>query len=167
MGVSLDAARFANLIAEELNLAISDIEANVIASHGEGMLPLPRFTMVKGRPLSEWLPAEKIEQLVKRTVSRGTEIVSFLGTGSAYFGPAAAIAALVADIACKKEFIVGLSAYLDGEYGVKGLCIGVPCLLGAGGIKKIIELELDRQEQDNFLKAAASLRQQYELCSMI
>ncbi|MFH1458219.1 MAG: malate dehydrogenase [Candidatus Omnitrophota bacterium] len=159
MGSSLDTARFANLISQELNVPVADIDACVIASHGEGMLPLVRLTRVKGIALDELLDDIKIEDLVKRTVSRGLEIVTLLGSGSAYFAPSAAIASLVKAIIKDEKRTVGVSAYLNGEYAVKDVCIGVPCRLGKEGIEKIIELDLNNEEKEAFHKSASSIRE--------
>ncbi len=161
MGVTLDAARFANLIACELQVPVTDIDSFVIGSHGEGMLPLPRLTTIKGAPLPKFLDPQKIEELVKRTILRGAEIVSLLGSGSAYFAPSAAIAELVRVIAKDEKRILGVSAGLNGEYGVSGVAIGVPCRIGGNGIENIIELDLDAREKQAFQKAAASLKDQY------
>ncbi|MDD2689054.1 MAG: malate dehydrogenase [Candidatus Omnitrophica bacterium] len=159
MGISLDTARFANLIAKELNIPNTDIEACVIGTHGEGMLPLPRFTSIKGVALDEFLDDKKIEELLNKTMSRGLEIVSLLGNGSAYFAPSAAIVSIIKVIAKDEKRTIGISAYLNGEYGIKDICIGVPCRLGKEGIEKIIELDLNKKEQDKLSNSAASLGQ--------
>ena len=162
MGLSLDAARFANLIAQELNIAVSDITACVIGSHGEGMLPLPRLTTIKGVALDEIIDDAKIAILLQKTFNRGKEIISLLGSGSAYFAPSAAIAEIVRVIAKDEKRTLGVSAYLNGEYAIKDICIGVPCRLGKGGIEKIIELDLNNQERQAFSAAATKLKQQYK-----
>jgi malate dehydrogenase len=159
MGISLDTARFTNLISQELNIPHTDIEACIIGTHGEGMLPLPRFTNIKGVTLDEFLDDKKIEVLINKTLGRGLEIVSLLGSGSAYFAPSAAITKIVKIIAKDEKQTTGVCAYLNGEYGIKDICIGVPCRLGKGGIEKIIELDLNKEEKQKFIKAAASLRQ--------
>ncbi len=159
MGVSLDGARFANLIAKELNIPVADIEATVIASHGEGMLPLPRFTTVKGVRLNEFLDDKKIEFLVERTFKRGLEILTLLGSGSAYFAPSAAAAALVKAVAKNEKRVIGICVYLNGEYGLNDVCIGVPCCLGKDGIEKIIELDLNKEEKDKLNKSADTIRE--------
>jgi len=159
MGVSLDAARFANLISKELNVPVTDIEASVIGSHGEGMLPLSRFTDIKGVTLEEFLDDKKRAQLVERTIKRGAEIVSFLGSGSAYFAPSAAIASLVKAIVKDEKRTIGVCAYLSGEYGLKDICIGVPCRIGNSGIEEIIELALNADEKQAFEKSALALQQ--------
>jgi malate dehydrogenase len=158
MGVSLDAARFANLISKELSVAVSEIDACVIGSHGEGMLPLSRFTTVKGAALDELMDDKKIESLVQKTIGRGAEIVSLLGSGSAYYAPSAAITSLVKAIAKDEKRTIGVCAYLKGEYGIKDICIGVPCCIGRSGIEKIIELDLNKQEKEELHKSAESIR---------
>jgi len=166
MGVSLDSARFANLIARELNIPFTDIDACVIGSHGEGMLPLPRFTTIKGIPLNEVLEEDKARALVQRSFERGKEIVSLLGSGSAYFAPSQAIAAIVRSIVKDEKRVIGVSAYLKGEYGVKDACVGVPCRIGKNGIEKIIELELNKEEKTHFSDSAESIRKNLELVKL-
>ena len=159
MGISLDTARFANLIAAELNLPVTDIEALVIGAHGEAMLPLPGFSKIKGVALDEFLNEEKINSLVSRTVARGAEIVANLGTGSAFFAPSAAIAGIVKAIVKDEKRTLGLCAYLDGQYGIKDSCIGVPCRLGKNGIEQIIELNLLAEEKARLIKSAQLVAQ--------
>jgi len=160
MGISLDVARFANLISQELKVSTVDVEAVVIGGHGEGMLPLPRFTNIKGVGLDEFIDEEKIQELTLRTFDRGKEIVSLLGSGSAYYAPSAAIAAMVKIIAKDEKRNLGACAYLNGEYGLRDICIGVPVRLGKNGIEEIIELELNQQEKETFLKSAALIKEQ-------
>jgi malate dehydrogenase len=159
MGISLDTARFANLVAQELGVLFTDVEALVIGAHGEGMMPLPGFTKIKGVLLDEFIDEDKINSLVSRTIARGAEIVANLGTGSAFFAPSAAIAAIVKTILKDEKRIIGLSSYLNGEYGIKDTCIGVPCRLGKNGIEKVIELELSREEKAKLHKSAALVAQ--------
>lgn len=166
MGITLDAARFTNLISRELNIPNTEIQATVIGSHGEGMLPLPRFTNVKGVALNELLDDEKLQQLVKKTVGRGAEIVSLLGSGSAYFAPSAAVSQIVRAIVKNEQRILGVCAYLDGEYGIKDACIGVPCRLGKEGIQQIIELDLNKQEKDALIQSATRLKEQFDNVTM-
>ena len=161
MGISLDAARFTNLISKELNIPYTDIEAYVIGNHGEGMLPLPRFTTIKGMKLDEMLEDKKIQALMKKTLERGHEIVSL--SGSAYFAPSQAITVMVKAIAKDEKRILGVSAYLDGEYSTKDICIGVPCRLGKEGIEQIIGLDLNKEEESAFLRSAESIRKHLEL----
>ncbi len=162
MGISLDTARFANLISQELGLLCTDIEALVIGAHGEGMMPLPSFTKVKGVALDEFMNEDKIKALVSRTINRGAEIVANLGTGSAFFAPSAAISAIVKTIAKDEKRVIGLCSYLNGEYGIKNTCIGVPCRLGKEGIEKVIELELSQEEKAKLHKSAMLVSQAAE-----
>jgi len=159
MGISLDTARFANLIAQDLGLLCTDIEALVIGAHGEAMMPLPSFTKVKGVALDEFMDENKIKSLVDRTIGRGAEIVANLGTGSAFFAPSAAIAAIVKAIVKDEKRIIGLCSYLNGEYGINDTCIGVPCRLGKDGIEKVIELELSQEEKARLNKSAMLVAQ--------
>lgn len=158
MGISLDAARFANLIAKALKVDVSSVEACVIGSHGQGMLPLPAFTKIGGVRLDEFLNAQQIEELLNKTIGRGAEIVALLGSGSAYFAPSAAIAALVKTIAKDERRTVGVCAWLEGEYGINDLCLGVPARIGKNGIEKIVELDLSKEEKTQLSKAAETTR---------
>jgi len=159
MGVTLDGSRFANLIAAQLNVPASSIAPIVLGSHGEAMLPLPRLTLVGTDPLTEVIkdPAV-IENLIKRTVERGKEIVSLYGSGSAYFAPSAAIVQLVRAVAKDEKARLGVSALLRGEYGLSDTCVGVPCVIGRNGIEKIVELELLPQEQKALRVSAEAIR---------
>lgn len=158
LGVSLDSARFANLISQELKVGVSKIDALVIGVHGKGMLPLARFTKVNGKALCDLLDEKKINDLTDATVERGATIVAHLGKGSAYFAPSAAISEMVKAIVSDEHRETVASVYLNGEYGLKDIFIGVPVKLGKSGIKNIIELKLSPQENDLFLKAAEELR---------
>jgi len=161
MGISLDAARLANLISRQLDIPAIDIEPCVIGSHGEGMLVLPRLTKVKGVCLEEFLDKETIKSLVEKTLGRGLEIVTLLGAGSAYFAPSAAASVLVRSIVKDEKRVIGACACLSGEYGIKDVCIGVPCRIGREGIEKIIELELNQEEQRLLRQSAEKLKTQY------
>ncbi len=161
MGVSLDAARFANLISKELRISPVNIEPCVIGSHGEGMLPLPRFTNIKGISLDKLISSDAITQLTARTIDRGKEIVSLLGAGSAYFAPSAAILEIVKAIIYDEKRILGVSTYLSGEYNIQSTCIGVPCIIGKNGIEKIIALELNEIENNALQASALKLKEQY------
>ncbi|MFA5150303.1 MAG: malate dehydrogenase [Candidatus Omnitrophota bacterium] len=158
MGSSLDSSRLANLIARELKLPATSVETMVIGAHGEGMLPLARHTKIKGVSLEEFLSDEKMEGLTKGTIGRGAEIVALLGSGSAFFAPSAAVVQMVKIIAKDEKKIIGACAYLDGEYGIKDICIGVPCRLGRAGIEKIIELDLTDKEKKELMHSADSIR---------
>jgi len=158
MGLGLDSARFANLISQQLKLNPTDIEAVVIGSHGEGMLPLAKHTKIKGVSLEEFMDKAAVESLVKRTVGRGAEIVSHLGSGSAYFAPSAAVTDMVKAIAKDEKRVLGACAYLSGEYGIKDACIGVPVRFGKNGIEDIVELDLSDHEKKALLNSAESIR---------
>lgn len=160
MGPSLDASRFSNLISQELNVPASEIEALVIGAHGETMVPLSRFSYIGGVSLTKMLPKEKIAQLCENTVKQGAQIVNLLGSGSAYFAPSASIGNLVKIIFKDEKKTIGVCAYLNGEYGLKDICIGVPVRLGKNGIEKIIDLELNKEELANLHKSADSIREQ-------
>lgn len=163
MGVSLDASRFANLIAKELNIPATDVEAAVIGSHGEAMLPLARFSKIRGISLDEFLDDKKLEFLVSKTIGRGADIVSLLGSASAYFAPSAAIAEIVKAIIKDEKRVIGVCAYLNGEYGIKDICVGVPCRLGKEGIEKIVELDLNKKEMGLLKDSAESIRRPLSL----
>lgn len=162
MGVSLDAARFANLISKELRISPVNIEPCVIGSHGEGMLPLPRFTNIKGISLDKLIDGDKIIELTRRAIDRGKEIVSLLGAGSAYFAPSAAIVEIVKAIIYDEKRILGVSTYLTGEYNIQGACLGVPCVIGKNGVEKIINLELNEIEGGALQTSALKLKEQYD-----
>jgi len=162
VGANLDAARFTNLISKQLNISSQEIDALVIGSHGEAMLPLARFTYIKGKPLTEIVDTITIEKLIQATIKRGAQIVSLYGSGSAYFAPSLAIAKVIAGILQDQKKTMGVCAYLQGEYGLSDLCIGVPCILGKNGIEDIVELPLNDKERELFLISAQSIRLQIE-----
>jgi len=162
MGLTLDAARFTNQISKELKTSPVEIESCVIGAHGAAMLPLSRFTNIKGVPLDQFLDQARVEAMKDKTINRGKEIVSLLGSGSAYFAPSAAIANMVKIIAKDEKRTQGVCAYLGGEYGLEDLCIGVPCRLGREGIDEIIELELNKEEKEALRGAADSIKEQYK-----
>jgi malate dehydrogenase len=155
----LDSARFRALIARELNVSVENIHAFVLGGHGDTMVPLPRYTTVAGIPITELLPPERIKELVAHTRSGGAEIVSLLKTGSAYYAPASAAVEMAESILKDRKKILPCAAYLDGEYGIKGLFVGVPVKLGAGGIEQIIEIKLTADERTAFEKSAAAVRE--------
>jgi len=147
MGISLDAARFANLISKEVGVLATDVDACVIGSHGEGMIPLAEFSKIKGEKIEKRLSQEKIEELLKRTVNRGAEIVSLLGSGSAFFAPSAAIAQLVKNIVQDQKKVVGVCAWLSGEYGINDVCTGVPARIGRSGIEKCEKISIFHRQK--------------------
>ncbi len=159
MGISLDTARFINLISQELHLPATDIEALVIGAHGEGMLPLSRFAKVKGVSLDEFISDDQIESLINRTINRGAQIVANLSTGSAFFAPSAAVASIVKTIVKDEKRTIGLCSYLNGQYGIKDTCIGVPCRVGKNGIEQVMELDLSQDELARLTKSAMAVAQ--------
>jgi malate dehydrogenase len=155
----LDSARMSAFIAEELNVSVDNVHSFVLGGHGEDMVPLPRYSTVAGIPLPELLPKEKIDAIVDRTRKGGAEIVNLLKTGSAYYAPSAAVVEMVEAILKDKKKILPCAAYLEGEYGIKGLYVGVPVKLGARGVEQIIEIKLTPEENAALQKSAASVRE--------
>lgn len=159
----LDTARFRTFIAQELNVSVRDVQAYVLGGHGDTMVPLSRMCAVAGVPISQLLPAERIEQIVQRTRDGGAEIVKLLGTGSAYFAPSASVLQMVDSILLDKKMIMPCAAYLQGEYGIQGLFVGVPVKLGAQGLEQIIEIELTKDEQALLQKSANAVKELVEV----
>ena len=143
----LDSARFRTFIAMELNVSVENTHAFVLGGHGDTMVPLPRYSTVSGIPITELMPPERIEALVERTRKGGAEIVSLLKTGSAYYAPASAAVEMADAILKDKKKILPCAAYLEGEYGINNLFIGVPVKLGENGVEEIIEIELTDEEK--------------------
>lgn len=154
----LDTARFRTFIAMELNVSVEDVYAFVLGGHGDDMVPLVRYTTVAGIPISELLPKEKIEQLVKRTRDGGAEIVSYLKTGSAYYAPSAAVVEMVESIVKDKKRILPCSVLLQGEYGLNDVFVGVPVKLGKRGVEEIIELKLTEEEKQALYASAGRVK---------
>lgn len=154
----LDTARFKTFIAMELNVSVKSINAFVLGGHGDTMVPILKYTTVAGRPLTDILSAEKTEKLVQRTRDGGAEIVSLLQTGSAYYAPSAAVVAMVKSILFDKKEIFSCAALLDGEFGVKGLFVGVPVKLGLSGVEEIVEISLDEKEKKAFDESVSAVR---------
>ncbi|MEX2148044.1 MAG: malate dehydrogenase [Candidatus Rokuibacteriota bacterium] len=155
----LDSARFRTFIARELNVSVENVTAFVLGGHGDTMVPLPRYSTVAGIPITELLSKEKVDALVQRTANGGAEIVGLLKTGSAYYAPAASTVEMVEAILKDKKKILPCAAYLDGQYGVKGLYVGVPVKLGRKGVEQIIEIKLLPAEQAAFDKSVAAVRE--------
>lgn len=154
----LDSARMRTFIAEELNVSVEDVTAFVMGGHGDTMIPVTRYANVGGIPLQDLLPKEKIDAIVERTKNGGAEIVELLKTGSAYFAPAASVVAMVESILKDKRRVMPCAAYLNGEYGVKGLFIGVPVILGKNGVERIIEVKLNEEERALFSKTVEHVK---------
>ena len=155
----LDSARFRTFIADELNVSVENVTAFVLGGHGDTMVPLPRYSTVAGIPITELLTPERLAALVQRTRDGGAEIVKYLKTGSAYYAPSAAATEMVEAILKDKKKILPCAAYLDGEYGIKGLYVGVPVKLGAKGIEQIIEIKLTADEQAALNKSADAVKE--------
>ena len=155
----LDTARFRTFIAEELNVSVEDVQALVLGGHGDDMVPLVRYTSVGGIPITELMTEEKIDQLVARTRAGGGEIVALLKEGSAYYAPSAAITQMVEAVLLDKKRVLPACAYLEGEYGINGLCVGVPVKLGAGGVEQIMQIGLTEEERTALRHSAASVQE--------
>jgi len=155
----LDTARFRTFIAQELNVSIANVSALVLGGHGDTMVPLVRLTSVSGIPLTELLDAATIDRLVDRARNGGAEIVKLLKTGSAYYAPSAAAVEMVESILLDKKKVLPCAAYLEGEYGIHGLYVGVPVKLGAAGVEKLYQVKLLPDEQAALEKSAASVKE--------
>ncbi len=160
----LDSARFRTFIAEELNVSFENVTAMVLGGHGDTMVPLVRFTNVSGIPISELMDKGTIDRLVQRTRDGGAEVVKYLKTGSAYYAPAASAVEMVESILKDKKKVLPCAAYLNGEYGIRELFVGVPVKLGKSGIEKIYEIKLQDDEQAALKKSAEAV---HELISVL
>ncbi len=158
----LDTARYRSFIAEHLNVSVEDVAAVILGGHGDDMVPLPRFTSVGGVPVTQLIAPGKLEEIVTRTRNGGAEIVNLLKTGSAYYAPASASVAMAESIIRDKKRVLPCAVYCDKEYGVGGYFVGVPCVLGAGGVERVIELELDAREREMFNASAAHVKELVE-----
>jgi malate dehydrogenase len=159
----LDTARFRAFVAQKLDVSIKDVTAFVLGGHGDTMVPLVRYTSVAGIPLTDLLDAETIQNLVKRTRDGGAEIVKYLKSGSAYYAPSAAVVEMVDSILNDRKRVLPCSAFLEGEYGIHRLFVGVPVKLGAGGIEKIFEAKLTEEESAALHKSAAAVGELVEV----
>jgi malate dehydrogenase len=155
----LDSARFRAFIARELDVSVEDVQAFVYGGHGDTMVPMPRYVTVGGIPLPQLLPKEKIDALVQRTAKGGAEIVGLLKTGSAYYAPSASATQMAEAIIKDKKRVLPCACYLDGEFGVKGLYVGVLAKIGSKGVEKIMPLEMTPDEQAGFKKSAAAVQE--------
>lgn len=160
----LDSARMRAYIAMEMKVSMANIHATVLGGHGDTMVPLPRYTTVAGVPITELLPAETVARIVSDTAKGGATIVNLLKTGSAYYAPSAAAVEMADAIFNDKKKILPCAAYLEGEYGINGLYVGVPVVLGKDGVEKIVELRLTEEESAALKKSAASVA---ELCGLL
>ena len=155
----LDTARFRSFISLELGVSVEDIQALVLGGHGDTMVPLVSYTTISGIPLTQFLGNERLEALLERTRKGGAEIVGHLKTGSAYYAPSAAALQMAEPIVRDKRRILPCAAYLEGEYGHKGIFLGVPCQLGEGGLQRIIEVELTESEVEALTNSARAVRE--------
>lgn len=154
----LDTARFRTFVAQELNVSVEDVSGFVLGGHGDDMVPMLRYSYAGGIPLEKLIPQERLDAIVERTRKGGGEIVNLLGTGSAYYAPAASIVQMVEAILKDKKRILPSIAYLEGEYGYEDLYLGVPTILGGDGIEKVIELELNEEEKAALAKSVESVQ---------
>jgi malate dehydrogenase len=154
----LDTARYRMFLAQAMDVSVEDIQAMVLGGHGDTMVPLVSYTSVSGIPVSQLLPADTLESIVRRTRNGGAEIVAFLKTGSAYYAPSAAAVQMVEAIALDKRRILPCSAWLQGEFGIRDVFCGVPCKLGRGGLERVIEIALTDAERAALLESAAAVR---------
>jgi malate dehydrogenase len=155
----LDSARFRAFISEELKVSVENVTAFVLGGHGDTMVPLPRYSTVAGIPITELMDGPTVARLVQRTRDGGAEIVKYLKTGSAYYAPSAAVAEMVEAILKDKKKILPCAAYLEGEYGIKGLYVGVPVKLGEKGIEQIIQIKLTPEEKTALDKSAEAVKE--------
>jgi len=155
----LDSARFRAFIADELKVSVENVTAFVLGGHGDTMVPMPRYSTVAGIPITELIAPDRLARLVQRTRDGGAEIVKYLKTGSAYYAPSSAVAEMAEAILKDKKKILPCAAYLQGEYGIKGLFVGVPVKLGAKGIEQILEIKLTPEEQAALNKSAEAVKE--------
>ncbi len=168
----LDSARFRHFIADELKVSVEDVTAFVLGGHGDTMVPLARYSTVAGIPLTDivkmgWLSKEKLEAIIQRTRDGGAEIVGLLKTGSAFYAPAAAAISMAESYLKDKKRLLPCAAFLKGEYGVKGTYVGVPSIIGASGVERIVEISLSGSEQKQFDKSVAAVNGLVEACKKI
>jgi malate dehydrogenase len=168
----LDSARFRYFLAEEFNVSVEDVTAFVLGGHGDTMVPLVRYSTVAGVPLPDlikmgWSTQARIDEIVERTRNGGAEIVNFLKTGSAFYAPAASAIAMAESFLRDKKRVVPCAAYLNGEFGVKDLYVGVPAVLGAKGVERIVEIELNGPEKSMLDKSVGAVRGLVDACIKI
>jgi len=154
----LDSARFTNFVAEELKVPVASVKTLTLGSHGDTMVPVPSKSTVNGKPLAELLPADKVEELVTRTRNGGAEVVALLKTGSAYYAPSAAAARMAKAVAEDSGAVMPVCAWVDGEYGISGVYLGVEAEIGATGVRRVVETELTDTELAGLKEAAEAVR---------
>ena len=162
----LDTARYRSFIAEALGVSVEDITALVLGGHGDSMVPLPRYTSIGGVPLEQWMDAEKIEAIVDRTRKGGIEIVNHLKTGSAFYAPSAAAVQMAEAIVKDKKRVLPCAAWLQGEYGMQDVYVGVPVILGKGGIERVVELDLTEAETAALTASADAVKKNIEALAL-
>ncbi len=162
----LDTARYRSFLAQALDVSVEDIQAMVLGGHGDTMVPLVSYTTVAGIPITQLMDAEEIEKHVQRARTGGAEIVSFLKTGSAYYAPSSAAVQMAEAIVKDKKRILPCSAWLEGEFGIRGVYLGVPCKIGARGLEQIIEIEMNPAEHAALVKSADAVRETLELVKL-
>jgi malate dehydrogenase len=155
----LDSARYRTFLAEALNVSVQDVEGLVLGGHGDTMVPVPSYTTVAGVPILQLMPKEQLDKIIDRTRKGGGEIVALLKTGSAYYAPSAAVVQMIDAIFNDRKKILPCAAYLEGEYGITGLFVGVPVKLGARGIEEIVQIKLTPEEQAALEKSAAAVKE--------
>lgn len=159
----LDSARYRTFIAMEAGVSVEDVQAMLMGGHGDEMVPLPRFSTIGGIPVTELIMPDRLETIVQRTRKGGGEIVNLLKTGSAYYAPAAATAQMVEAVLLDKKRVLPCAAYLEGEYSLSDIYFGVPIVLGAGGVERVIELPLNEEERAQVQKSAEAVRNTVEV----
>src|SRR5437667_826914 len=159
----LDSARFRTFLAQELDVSVENVTAVVLGGHGDTMVPVVRLSNVSGIPLTELIAPDRLAAIVERTANGGAEIVKHLKTGSAYYAPSASAVEMVESILKDKKKVLPCAAYLQGEYGINGIFVGVPVKLGAGGIEKIYEIQLNAEEKAKLAKSAASVQEMVDV----
>ncbi len=154
----LDTARYRTFLAEAIGVSVEDIQAMVLGGHGDSMVPLISYTTVSGIPITQFIQQSALDPIVERTRKGGGEIVSYLKTGSAYYAPSSGAVQMVEAIVKDKKRLLPCAAWLEGEFGLKDVFVGVPCLLGAGGVERIVEIELSAEERAALVKSADAVR---------
>jgi len=162
----LDTARFRAFLAEAIDVSVEDIQAMVLGGHGDSMVPLISYTTVSGIPVTQLIARDKLDAIVERTRKGGGEIVSYLKTGSAYYAPSSGAVQMVEAIVRDKKRLLPCAAWLEGEFGLSGLFVGVPCKLGAGGLEKVVEIELTKDEQAALEKSADAVKKTWEVVTL-
>jgi malate dehydrogenase len=168
----LDSARFRYFLAQEFNVSVEDVTAFVLGGHGDAMVPLVRYSTVAGIPLPDlvdmgWIDSKRLDTIVQRTRDGGAEIVGLLKTGSAYYAPAASAVAMAESYLKDKKRVLPCAAYLQGQYGLQDIYVGVPVVIGAGGVERIIEIKLNSAERSMFEKSVESVRNLCAACAQI